>query len=294
MNIVVRLKSKDEIENLVNLGIDVFMLDTKEFTAKSIYPLDLNKFIEIFQVIKKYHKLVYVNINKMIHETDLSNLNNWMAFLKTIEIDGIVINDFTVFVVAKAHGLENKVIYQPGTMNTNTYDALFLEEKIKGISLSKEITLEEILTIVKSPAKIEYSLVGHGYLDMFFSKRKLITNYFIHKGRHFHKIKNNPHFVIEEKTRDGIYYPILEDEIGTHIFRDKKLESFKEVRELESYLTDFFIERLFIDDEEYYDTIKAYQDKDEHHKFINKYKGNFNSGFYYLPTEKTKGERHVD
>jgi len=293
LNIVARLKSREEIERLVDLGVDVLMIDTKDLTTKSLFPFDQNDLSEIDQLIKNYDVNLYVYVNKMIHENDLENLNQWMKLFKTVDVDGIVINDFTVYVVAKDHGLENKVIYQPGTMNTNTFDAMFLEGKIKGMTLSKEITLEEILEIVKSPSKINYSLVGHGYIDMFYSKRKLITNYFIHKNRKFHKIKGNHHFVLEEKTRDNIYYPILEDQIGTHIFRDKKLISFDEIDHIKEYITDFFIERLFIDDEEYYDTIQAYQNKELQDIFLNRYK-NFNNGFYYLPTEKTKGERHVD
>jgi putative protease len=294
LNIVARLKTKDEIQNMIDLGVNVVMLDTSVFTAKSIFPLNQTAFKEVFQLIHNHKINVYVYINKMIHETDIFELNAWMKFFKEIGIDGIVINDYTVYVIAKEYGLENKVIYQPGTMNTNTFDAMFLEDKIKGMTLSKEITLEEILTIVQSPSKIEYSLVGHGFIDMFYSKRQLITNYFIHKNKKNYKIKNNHQFVLEEKTRDSIYYPILEDNMGTHIFRDKQLQSFEELIQLKDYISDFFIERLFIDDVEYYDTIKAYQNTQVQQKFLDKYHSNFNSGFYYLPTEKTKGERHVD
>ncbi|QWC00484.1 U32 family peptidase [Mycoplasmatota bacterium] len=294
MNIVARLKTKDEISHLIKIGTDIIMLDVSGFTAKPINSLDQKEFTHIFKEIREKQKKVYAYMNKMIHETDLEQLRSWISLFSELDIDGIVINDFTVYVIAEEYGLGKKIIYQPGTMNTNSFDALFLANKMKGMTLSKEITLDEIVEIIKSTSEIEYSIVGHGFIDMFYSKRKLITNYFIHKQLKVNQIKNNHQFVLEEKTRDSIYYPILEDEVGTHIFRDKKLKSFEEMKILEDMISDFFIERLFIDDEEYYDTIRAYIDNEARKKFEKKYISNFNSGFYYLPTEKTKGERHVD
>lgn len=292
MQIAARLKSNHEIKHLVDLGADVFLLDTSDLTTKAIFSLTKKQMLETHKLIKKYEKKTYVLMNKMIHETDLSLLGDWLSFLKTLGIDGIVINDFTIYVEAKKNKLENLIIYQPGTMNTNSFDVTYLDKKIKGMTISKEITYEEIIGMIEGKHQIEFSLIVHGYLDMFYSKRKLITNYLIHKGIDSLDLKNNHQLTLEEKTRHDIRYPILEDQIGTHIFHDQKLESFDEMNQLNDKLSDIFIERLFMDDQEYYDSIKAYHDTRYVKLFLEKYGKSYNKGFYFTPTEKKKGEKH--
>jgi len=289
MNIVVRIKNQEEIKHLADLGADVFLLDTDVITTKAIYPLEQNSMSHVIEKIKKINKKVYIFINKMIHETDLQILNNWLFFLKTQDVDGLVINDFTVYVMARDNDLSDKIIYQPGTMNTNAYDVIYLKDKIKGMTLSKEITLDEMKAMMDSSSDIEYSLLGHGYIDMFYSKRKLIKLYSQHKDLENFQT-HGKEFTIEEKTREGIFYPILEDNHGTHIFRDKKLESFNEVKHLPFH--DLFLERLFMDDQEYFDAIRTYHGQLSPKDFLDQYGQEYHKGFFYTRTEKTKGEKN--
>lgn len=289
MNIVARLKYSSELVKLAQMGVDIFLLDTFDLTTKSILPLDIDDFKSIHQSIKKLNKKTYVWINKMIHEPDIIRIEKWMKVFKELVVDGIVVNDFSVYVVAKKFNLEDKIIYQPGTMNTNSYDVVYLQDKVKGMTLSKEITLEEIQKIISQDTQIEFSLIAHGYIDMFYSKRKLISLYLEHKEIDGYQVNNNHYFTLEERTRKGRHYPILEDEKGTHIFRDMKLESFEEVSILKEKLNDIFIERLFLDDQEYEAAIKAYNNDQFVESFMEKYGEEYHHGFYYQVTQKTKG-----
>jgi len=285
MKIVARLKKITEIEKLINLKVDCFLVDT----PLSVRALNKDLFNDLDEIIG-FGKDVYILMNKMIHEEDIPLVKQLLKTVKDKKISGIVVGDITMMILADEEGLKEKIIYQPGTMNTNSFDnEYFFMKQIKGITISKEITLEEIKKIFTNK-KCELSLVGHGYLDMFYSKRKLITNYFIYKNVVKEKIKNNDKFRIKEEMRPDSFYPILEDESGTHIFRDKALSSFDEIEVLRTGLDDFFIERIFMDDEEYYDSIRAYQDQSFVDEFLSKYEKHYNKGFYYQYTEKLKGE----
>jgi putative protease len=290
MNIVARLKYAEEVKTLSQMGVDIFLMDINGLTTNAIYPMNLDQLKIVLNEVKNNKKKGYVFINKMIHEYDIEPLRKWLIELGQLSIDGLVINDFSVYVLAKEVGLEHLVIYQPGTMNTNEFDVTYLENKMKGMTLSKEITFDEITHMIEGHLNIEFSIVGHGYIDMFYSKRKLISLYLEHKHLEGFHVSNNHHFTIEEKTRPGIYFPILEDEMGTHIYRDKKLESFEEIRLIKDRISDFFIERLFLDDQEYYAAIQAYHN-DEGEAFLSRYDG-YHKGFYYLPTQKVKGEHY--
>jgi len=289
VKLVARLKTIEELDMLNQLGVDVFSVDTK-FTTKRISMFDLDDIKQIVDYATNHLKQVYVLINRMIHQMDLEDLNAYLKALKNIRISGIVINDLTVYVLAKKLGMETKIIYQPGTMNTDSFSATYFSKRsMKGITLSREITLQEIKMISDSHQDIECSIIGHGYLDMFYSKRQLITNYVLHKNMQGEDVVNNFNMRLNEEIRPNDFYPIVEDEFGTHIFRSNKLISYLELEELNELIQDFFIERLFIEDTEYFDTIRLYNNSMSYEEYQQLYQG-FDSGFYYTRTEKTKGE----
>lgn len=284
MNFVGRPKTIEEMDKLHQLGIDIFCLDTV-FTTKRIALFQVD---DIEEAVHKYPNQIYILINRMIHEGDLSTLNSYLNAFKNMAIKGIVINDLTVFVLAKQHGLEHLIIYQPGSFNTDTFSEVYLSQRrIKGITLSREITLEEIKHF--GSTGLELSLIGHGYLDMFYSKRKLVTNYLIHKQIQGLDLQNNYDLRLNEEIRENEFYPIFEDAFGTHIFRSKKLISYDEIDELEPIITDLYLERIFLSDQEYYDTILLYNNILTKTEFLKKYK-DFDTGFFYKRTEKIKGE----
>ncbi|XFA99536.1 peptidase U32 family protein [Candidatus Izemoplasma sp. B36] len=289
MNLVVRLKQLNEIKYLSQLGIDVFCFDTR-YTAKKINEFDIEAIKLAKKQVSELNKKIYVLINKMIHELDLVDLENYLNDLKKIKIDGIIINDLTVYVIAKKLRMENLIIYQPGTFNTDTYSKNYFSNKnILGITLSRELTLEEIKKISEEISTLDLSLIIHGYLDMFYSKRKLISRYLEYKKITGKKLVNNYDLRLNEEIRPNDYYPILEDEFGTHIFRSKKLISIDEITDLKQTINTFFIERIFMSDQEYFDAVKLYTNKLNKSEFLDKYK-DYDSGFYYRRTEKVKGE----
>jgi len=58
---------------------------------------------------------------------------------------------------------------------------------------------------------------------------------------------------------------------------------------LRPYLADFFIERIFLDDTEYYASIAAYADESAEPDFLRTYGREYDTGFYYQKTLVTKG-----
>ena len=291
MKFVARLKSISELNQLRQLHVDVVWLDT-EFSVRKIHSFSLSEIQQITLQAKELGMETYVSINKMIHESDIPSLKEFLRELQAIEITGIIISDLTVHVLSKDLNMDHLIIFQPGTLNTDSYTLeYFMKHPLKGITISREITLTEIQVILKQNTSLEVSLVGHGYLDMFYSKRKLITNYFIHKGIKGNKITNHQGFRLNEEMREDDFYPIIEDEFGTHIFRSHKLISFQEVETIKENLSDFFFERLFMSDEEYFDSIRLYHNELELDTFLHDYE-NYDSGFYFKPTEMIKGDRN--
>lgn len=289
MRIAVRLKTLDEIARFSQLGVDVFCLDT-DLAVRKISVFDQASIHGAIERIHAVGKQAYVYLNKMIHQSDLALLDQWLDTLSKTAVDGLVVADLTVFVKARDYGLDHCIIYQPGTMNTDTGSIDYFNDKpIKGLTISREITLDEIVRMANQPHQVELSLVGHGYLDMFYSRRKLLTQYFVHKHMEVPDLIDDHDFRLVEKLRPEDRFPIVEDAFGTHIFRSKKLLSYDELTVLKPLLDDFFIERLFLSDDEHLDAIRLYTGHIDKDTFCLSY-GNYDSGFYDQPTELYKGD----
>lgn len=294
MRIVVTLHSMEEMDKMSSLGADVFLVNSDCLTAKAIKCFSDQEIVTIIGKAHQMGKLVYVNLNTIIHEPDLLVLDTFLSFLASTDIDSIVCFDLSVVALADHHGLVSKIIYQPGTMNTNSYDPWFFRKlQIKGITLSKDITLSEQIAIGENYQGIEISIVGHGYTFLFYSKRLLLKSYFDYCGKKMLFFRSDDTFRLVEDKRPDAMYPIFEDRFGTHVFRSYKLQSFNEIKVLRPYLSDFFIERIFIDDAEYYASIEAYGDETKIRAFISRYGNSYDSGFYYHRDQKCEGRDHI-
>jgi putative protease len=290
MRIVATLTDIREIPVLSALGADVFLVHPADLSCKARRTFSNPELLAIFEQAHQAGKRVYVHVNRIIHEPDLSALEDFLSFLAGTDVDGIVCFDLTVLAVAENYGLAGKIIYQPGTMNTNSYDPWFFRKlRIKGITLSKDITLSELISIGENYQGLEISVVGHGYLDLFYSKRPLLRNYFIHKNQKAPGYLGDESFRLVEKARPDDRYPIYEDAGGTHIFRSGKLQSFNEIKVIRPYLTDFFVDRMFLEDEEYFAALAAYADETKEAEFLRKFGFGYDSGFYYQKALLKKG-----
>jgi putative protease len=284
VNIVTNLYYLDEIDNLINLGVDIFLLNTDCLTARSTHSFTKDEILSLSKIIHERQKQLYINLNTMVHETDIELAESYFDFLESVDVDGIVIFDWTYYSIAKKHRLEKKLIYQPGTLTTNLYDPWFYEGMmIKSVTLAREITLESISIIIQNKKNIELSIVGHGYQPMFYSRRPLIRNYLNIKNIQ-ENLLNKTSLYLEETKRKNSKYPIFEDSFGTHIFRPKKLQSFEEYQYLKTLISDFFLERFLLSDSELFDALSTYQNNHTINQFLQKYQGQYDSGFYYKQT----------
>lgn len=285
LKFVTNLYYEQEIEHLITLGISVFLLNSDCLTTRATRVFSRDEIKHLVHIIHQSNKEVYINLNTMIHESDVVVAQTYLEFLKPLNVDGIIIFDWTYFPIAQKLNMENLLIFQPSTLTTNLYDPWFYESKsIKGMTLAREITLDAISIILQNKKEIELSVVGHGIQPMFYSKRPLIKNYFIEKNLNDIEYLNQTDFVLEESNRGASKYPIYEDAFGTHIFRQNKLESIDEIQSYETLISDFIIERFMMSDDELYDSIKVYHDRRFVDEFRSRYQKEYDSGFYYKQT----------
>lgn len=287
MKKLVTLFKIESIETLAPLT-DGFILGQQGVSTRLTKSFTTNEIIEASQKIYRLNKACFIIMNRILHDKDASTYQSFIESVDSDAITGYIVGDIGVLSIGKTLGISHKMVYNPETLITNVFDAHFYHTLgIQGVYLAKEITLEDILSIGQNrPYKL--FAYGHGFLNMFYSKRQLIEAYFEnkHQDNLYHNQRNLS--VVEEK-RPEFRYPILEDEAGTHVFRNHVFSSLNHLNELEKAIDYLVFDTIFHDDTYAFDVLKHYQIseslEDESIKQLQqKYHEVWDEGFFFKKT----------
>ena len=246
---------------------------------------------EVNTIINKCEELnleVYINVNDIIFEDNINDLKEYLLHIIELKINGIFYNDIAINYLASEYGFEDKLIYNPDTLMSNYYDInVYLDKGLKSVMISKEITLDEINNILSCCEK-KLSMIIHGRLNMSYSKRHFIKNYYDYLNKE-NNLNDNLNLSLIEATRE-YKMPILETNKGCSIYTDFTLESFDQINELNNNgLAYGIIDDIFMDQEELFDTINVYNNVLSKEVFLKKYKAkNYNTGYYFKKTNLVK------
>jgi putative protease len=280
------------MENL-SAHVDGFLIGNEQFgtrLTKSFSINEINNAIEIAYDLKKEFFLV---CNQMFNDDQLESFKSFLNELDLNHITGVIVGDIGALRVLSRSGYQSKAIYNPETLLTNVYDVNFLsDEFIMGVYLAKEITLDDIKTISEQK-KLKLFMVGHGHLNMFYSKRQLVENFVTYNAEDniYHNQQNLK--IIEENRKDEAY-PILEDHAGTHVFRSKVFNTLNHLSSLSQMIDYLVIDTLFKDDEYAKRILPLYFNQEINQEIISELKKTYNEqwdeGFFYTKTiYKSKG-----
>jgi putative protease len=281
------------IKELSKLGADIFILGNDDYANRLVSSYSMIELQEAKNLIASLGKELYLNMNLILHNDQLETMKIFLQFAKDLQVDGIIFGDLGTYMLAREMGLESKLIYHPETLNTNYYDTEFWNRKgIKGITIAKEISMKDMIDICKKK-KVEVSMIGHGHLNMFHSRRPLIQNFFQYSKKEYDTYLENRNLTIVEEIRNESY-PIFQDSHGTHIFREKAMESYKEILELSECIDVFIIDGIFKDTNYLLETVSNYQSIlnsgsiDIAESISSQYKNDHDSGFLYKKTQYDK------
>lgn len=236
----------------------------------------------------------YISVDAFIFEHDKGNLYKYFEYLKEINPDGIYFSDLGIINIAKRLGMADKLIYDPDTLMTNSLDIAFYLKQGLGVVLARELSLKEILSIIKNnPCQLDMQVFGH--LKMSNSRREFLTNYFKHLGQDI-VIKNKKTIRLVEENR-SYSLPIIEDEYGTRIYTDYCLIMYREIAYIKDYIKRAIIDDNFIEGDIAFDMIRDLK-KITIHNYDYLYKAlvekypyvNLSSAYLYQKTTKKKEE----
>lgn len=246
MKLLTTLFDLNQMKNL-SAYVDGFLIGNDQFGTRltKSHPIqDMQIAIKNAKFLKKE---IFLICNQMYTDDQLESFKSFISQFDLDLISGVIVSDIGAIQLLKRLGYVHKAIYNPETLLTNSYDVNFLvDEHIYGAYIAKEITLEDIKEIADTK-KLKLFMVGHGHLNMFYSKRQLIDN-FMHFNEEENIYYNRQDLKIIEENRKEDPYPILEDQAGTHVFRSQVFSSLYHLEELSPIIDYLVIDSIFKDD----------------------------------------------
>ncbi|MDT8901050.1 peptidase U32 family protein [Anaeroselena agilis] len=170
-------------------------------------------------------KKAYVTVNIFPHNEDLPALPVYIALLRDIGADAVIVSDPGVYRIVRQVAPELPIHISTQANTTNWSAALFWQELgARRIVLAREVSLADV-RLIRERTAIELEAFVHGAMCISYSGRCLLSNYFTgrdaNRGECAQACRWRYHVV--EETRPGQYFPVTEDERGTYLFNSRDL-----------------------------------------------------------------------
>lgn len=186
---------------------------------------------------------VYVTVNIMPRQSELSDCEEYLKYLEEIRPDAIIIADLGVLRLANkiCPHIEKHISTQMSTVNAQAC-ITFAELGATRIVLSRELSLREIRAIRDAiPDSLELEAFVHGAMCVSYSGRCLLSNFFVGRDANHGACAQPCRWEyngqglsadICEIKRPEIHLSALENEHGTFLFSSKDLCMIEHIPEL--------------------------------------------------------------
>lgn len=244
MKLLIEPASKNSL-NLDN--VNGLILSLKDYSVQSPIYFDLE---EIKQIKKENPSLeLFISINKNLLNSDIDPLKEVLKELDELNLQGIFFYDLALLQLKKELNLKLDLVWSQTHMVNNFKTCNYYHSKgVKYALLGKEITLEEIIEIIKK-SSITPMVEVLGLPSVAFSKRKLITNYYKDLNK-----ETKPTLDVLEKVTNSTYH-LTEDKNGTSFFLKELVNGTAIIKELYENNLEYIIMRGYGIEEELFTEI---------------------------------------
>lgn len=207
-----------EIKSLIEAGADAFIIGEEQFGLRLAGEFKLDALKEAIELIKQYDKKVYVAINALMPNNLVNDLKTYIEEIKSLPIDALRFSDPGAYMIAKELAPEMPLHWSSETLGTNYFTVNYWYDRgVTRTVLAPEIMKDPVIE-TKEQAKGEIEILVHGAICMFHSRRNLVGNYLKFQGQVVEKVQTREEGLSLFDPERNLYYPVFEDQQGTHIF----------------------------------------------------------------------------
>ena len=269
-----------KLKTAVYYGADAVYIGGKNFSLRAFSDNFTDE--EIVEAVKFAHGKnvkIYVTVNIFAKNSDFEKAAEYFRFLEIAKVDAVLITDVGLISLCKKVAPELKIHLSTQANTLNKYAVKFWGELgLERVVLARELSLSEIKEISEFNPETQLEAFVHGAMCISYSGRCLLSNYF--NGRDANRGECVQacrwQYELREKSKNGEFFPIEEDERGSYILNSKDLNMIEHIDEMaEAGVCSLKIEGRM--KSEYYlaTVINAYRRAiDEYYKIGDKYKKN--------------------
>lgn len=171
---------------------------------------------------KEKNRKIFINLNAVPHNEELEALPEYLQFLETLGVDGVIVSDMGVLQCVREFS-KLPITVQTHSSNTN-YKAVEMWKRlgVEKVVLDRDISLENIAEICAKVSGIKIELFLQGPINLAISGRSILTNYMQGRDLTSEDVKGK-RFLLTEETRPNEKMEIYEDTYGTYIFSSRDL-----------------------------------------------------------------------
>jgi len=218
----------EKLKFAVHFGADAVYLAGKAFGMRTASANFTDN--ELKDAVEYAHQRgvkVYVALNVLPRNSDLSALPAFLELLSELSADAVIVSDLGVLALSKRYAPEIPVHVSTQASVVN-YESARMWHSLGAsrVVLARELSLSEIREIRdKTPRGLSLEGFSHGAMCMAYSGRCLLSQYMASRDPNRGNCAQACRwkYRLVEELRPGQYIPVFEDERGTFLFNSKDL-----------------------------------------------------------------------
>lgn len=211
-----------------HLMVDKIIVGSNLFGLRQVTDFNLQEIQVVVDFAHNFDIECFVAVNKIIHNHELSVLEEYLINLQQVKVDGVIFSDLAIAHILEVNNIALKSIYSTETTITNSSFTKFAKDNgIDGVETAKEISLEEVNEIALNKQS-EVMVQIHGHLYMYQSIRRMVENFSQFQGK---EMERDEMFLYDEERKKA--YPLIQNEQGTHVLASNNLAMIHKLDELD-------------------------------------------------------------
>ncbi len=216
----------EKLKAAINFGADAVYLGGHDFSLRAMSDnFSIKEMNEGLKVAHQAGRKVYITVNILAHNRDLDRLPAYLKELNEIGVDGLIISDPGVLLLAKEYSPKLPITISTQANITNYQSAEFYRRQgASRLVLARELSIAEI-TEIKRLVPLELEVFVHGAMCLSYSGRcwlsQAMTGRSANLGQCAHPCRYR--YVLQEEKRPDQYFPVFEDERGSYVMNSKDL-----------------------------------------------------------------------
>ncbi len=158
-------------------GADAIYCGGQNFSLRAnAKNFSLEELKEATEYAHSLNKKIYVTVNIVFHDDDLNGLEDYLKYLDSIHVDGIIASDITVIKACQELNLNLSVCLSTQASTLNSRAVRFWQKLgVTRVVLAREASREDLINIAKTGIEIETFI--HGAMCTSFSGKCVLSNY---------------------------------------------------------------------------------------------------------------------